>query len=804
MLLLARRRCTFLPCWAALSICISTVLPATADDWPGWRGPNYSGKVPTSLEVAGATTLEVVWMTAIGPGYSSVSIADGKAVTMFSDGQQDHLAAFASSDGHELWRHTIGPTYVGHDGSHDGPISTPLLAAGRVFALAPRGQLVALSLADGQLIWSQNVVEDLGATKPHYGFSTSPVLDGGVLVVQLGREDTAISGFDPATGKELWRVGKDGVNYQSPIVTELGGQRQILAAGNSQLFGLDARTGTILWQQEHGGDQSAMGGSTLNPVLLGQERLFMTSTRPESMLYQFGQGDNQQPATPRLETLWTSRSIRGTYSTPVVHGEHLYGYSSRFLTAVDAASGEAVWKSRQPGDGFVIGVGDHLVLTTKRGSLHVAEASSEGYREVAGLELFKDDSWTPASYAEGAIFARSMGHLARVRLRPASPPGATGGIRAAALGATDAFLAKLETATEPTELIAAFFAQHPEMPLIEGNQVHFLYHGEAQDMAIASDWIGDRLEEAMVQVAGTQLFHYSTRLPTDARLNYHFIRDFEDQLPDPKNPRTTEHYRDGQHSWFAMPAWHLPSHLQEPTGPRGRIETIEIESEGFDGKRSLNIYLPPGYDEDDGRRYPVAYVHWGGAVRRWGQLENSLDNLIGKSVEPLIAVYIQQIAPEQFGEMLGEAYVKLFAEQIVPLIDQRFRTLPSADQRANIGSFFGAFAALNVTLNQPHLVGKLGLQSTFLLTRQEQAVNSLLQSAEQVPLLIYLDWGRFDLRAEREGWSLVKSNRRLLEELSQHGYQPAGGEVQDGHGFESWKSRNDRWLEALFPLQDRP
>lgn len=782
-------------CWTASLLSLAAV-PAIADDWPGWRGPNYSGAVSANLESAEKVALEVVWKVDLGPAYSSVSVADGRAVTMFSEGEQDHVAAFDTADGKELWRYTFGPTYVGHDGSHDGPISTPLIAEGRVFALAPRGELVALSAEDGQVIWSRHAAEELGARKPHYGFSTSPVLEGGVLVLQLGRENGAVSGFDPATGEELWSLGEDSVDYQSPVVTELDGRRQIVAVGGSQLFGIDPKAGEILWQHEHGGDQSAMGGGTLNPLLLGDERVFMTSKQPESMLYQLAGG-----AASELATLWSSRSIRGTYSTPVFRDGYLFGYSSRFLTAVDVATGEAAWKSRQPGDGFVIGVGDHLVLMTKQGSLHVAETSAEGYREVAGLELFEDDSWSPASFAEGDIFARSMGQLARVSLRPSAAEGPAT-TRSAAAGEVSAFVAALPQTEDPEAKIAAFFADHPEMPLIEGNQVHFFFHGEAQDMAIAADWIGDRLEEPMHRVGDTDLFYYSTHLPTDARLNYHFISDYEDRIPDPKNPRQTEYHRGGEHSWLAMPAWHAPAHLQEPSGERGRIETVEIETEGFDGKRSLEIYLPPGYDQSE-RRYPVAYVHWGGAVRRWAELTNSLDNLIGKTVEPLIVVHILQIAPDQFGELLGpqkDAYTTMFAEQIVPMIDERYRTLAEADQRASVGPFFGAYAALYTTLSKPEVVGKVGLQSAFLLTRQEQSVYALMGKAEDLPLTIYLDWGRFDLRAEREGWSLVKSNRRLLDELSDRGYRPAGGEVQDGHSFESWKSRNDRWLEALFPL----
>ena len=103
-----------------------------------------------------------------------------------------------------------------------------------------------------------------------------------------------------------------------------------------------------------------------------------------------------------------------SYVTPVYHDGHLYGMSGRVFTCVDAATGEVRWRSREPGDGFPTMVGDHLVVMTKPGSLHIAEASPEAYREVARIDLFDEHSWSEVAFAGGHLFARSMAHLARV------------------------------------------------------------------------------------------------------------------------------------------------------------------------------------------------------------------------------------------------------------------------------------------------------------------------------------------------------------------------------------------------------
>ena len=114
--------------------------------WASLRGPHGNGSVASGRELE---SLALAWKHSIGPGYSGVVVAGGRAVTAFSDGRDDVVAAWSTTDGRELWRTKIGPTYRGHDGSTDGPVGTPSLTDERVYLIGPRGDLVALSIASG-------------------------------------------------------------------------------------------------------------------------------------------------------------------------------------------------------------------------------------------------------------------------------------------------------------------------------------------------------------------------------------------------------------------------------------------------------------------------------------------------------------------------------------------------------------------------------------------------------------------------------------------------------------------------------
>ena len=74
--------------------------------------------------------------------------------TMYSDSTFDYVVAFDADDGTELWRFQMDSTYAGHDGSHNGQISTPTIDGDKVFVYSIKGKLLALNAATGRVLWS--------------------------------------------------------------------------------------------------------------------------------------------------------------------------------------------------------------------------------------------------------------------------------------------------------------------------------------------------------------------------------------------------------------------------------------------------------------------------------------------------------------------------------------------------------------------------------------------------------------------------------------------------------------------------
>ena len=799
----------------AVSCAFSAVAVADSSDWPSLRGPRHDGAALANLDASEGAGFAVAWRSALGAGYSSVAVADGRAVTLFSDGQADVAVAFDARTGKELWRHAIAPTLPGRDGSFDGPISTPALSGGRVFGLGPRGHLFGLDAATGRELWAVDLVTREGAKLPFYGFGTSPIVAGGVLVVPLGAPGGgAIAGFDLATGERRWRLGDDGVAYQSPILLSVGGREQVVAVGDTRIFGIDPAGGRLLWEHVHGGEVHPIATESIVPVPAGDGRLFLKLRQDGSVMLRLVP---RPDGGATVETLWTAPVLRTTYVVPVYHGGFLYGMSGRStLTCVDAGTGEVRWRSREPGDGFPLVVGDDLVILTKEKSLHVGKASPEGWKERARLDLFHDLVWSSPGFADGALFARSQGELARVDW---SKPKAAAGPAAPASTATrvpvstrfSSFLEEANAAPDKAAAVDRFLASLPAGPLVEWpDRVLFLYRGQANDVGIAGDMIGDRREDPMSRVPGTDLFWYEATLEPDARVSYHFVRDFEDRFPDPRNPWRVPAPPTGtigafpaEQSSLAMPAWRAPDHLAEvPLERRGRIEEHVVEGASRPGSRvAVRVYVPAG-DEKGRPPLPLALVLDGDNAREKGLLPRSLDNLIPSRVARVLVAFVSR--PEWGDkpppdEEIEDAVANLLAHDLVPFLEGRYRTDPRPERRALVGTGFAGWRAAYAAFRHPTVFGALGLQSLSMLDTDQDLLEKQVRTAAEVPLRLYLDWGRYDRRGTREAWDMRRANQRFDALLRERGYRPAGGEVPEGAGWAGWRNRTDRVFEALFP-----
>jgi len=775
-------------------------------DWPIWSGPDHD------LTAAGGGVfegpefgLERLWSRPLGSGYSGISVVGQRLVTGFSDGESDFLIALDVESGAELWRYRMAETYRGHDGSDDGPVATPTIEGGIVYGLSPRGRLFALGLVDGEEIWSRRLVEELGANKPLWGFNSSPTVIGGVLVMQTGGDDQrSISALDPSTGKLLWSTGDEAVYYQSPTTLRIDGKEQIFGLTNTHMLGLRPKTGEVLWKQEHGIDEGAYLGY-MQPVPLGDGRVLLTAWT-ESALFRVEKAEEAY----RVSELWRTRTLtlNGAMAVPTPHRGYVYGFSGRFLGCVDATTGGTMWRSRPPGAGNLVVVDDHLVILADGGDVVVAAATPEGYRESARMKALNEGNVTRPTFAAGRIFVRNLSEIAGLRVVAEAAQAVVEAREEEGeidlLGQMGELVRKVETTENKAQLIDAFMAAHQEFPILEGDGlVHFVFRGKVEDLMLKGSMLALDEELTMHRVEGTDFHFRSLRLEPGAYFSYSFAV-FDETRLDPLNPRRPD-IPDQEQSVFSTRGWQEPVHLRVPEGARGRIEKIVWSSKILDNEREVQVYLPPGYDDGD-ERYPVLVDLRGDNALEFGKLDHTLDNVVGKSVAPLIVAFVSRQQYSEFGSGIAE-FQQALAEELVPRLDESYRTLARPDARGLIGGYSGGAVSIYITLGRPDLFGKAAVQS-LLLGDLEDPIVSLVEQGEKRDLRFYVEWSLHDLNAGSQT-DRAADSRRLVELLGKGGYEPTTRETVQGVGWSEvapaimwlgWRQSTDRILETLFPL----
>jgi len=353
-------------------------------------------------------------------------------------------------------------------------------------------------------------------------------------------------------------------------------------------------------------------------------------------------------------------------------------------------------------------------------------------------------------------------------------------------------------------MIDAFFEQNRSFPILEGNLVHFVFRGEVQDLAVAGSMVSGSAPDTMARIAGTDFYYRTYEIEPGARWEYRFQVDFGEWRPDPLNPNTSPAtWGDTPVSEVITPGYEPATHQREPTGEeRGRLERFEFASDSLGNTREVQVYLPHGYDAGT-EAYPLLIVHQGDEWLERGLMANSLDNLIGKSVRPLVVAFVPPIS-EWWYEAGGtgtEEYLAALATELVPMLAQRYRLSDRAGERALMGTEgFGLTAAYG-TLLYPEVFGKAAIQSVALGDRARHAFFELLDQGPRRAVRFYVDWNPYEAKSPDAGLDLAADSERLVRALKAKGYHVDGGEALDSHGWGSWRSRSDELLVCLFPIE---
>ncbi len=243
--------------WAAVA-----ALPASADNWPNWRGPAVDGVAAgTGYVSSWSPTEHVLWRLKLpGLGASTAAVwGDRVIVTCAVDGKDAVLCL--DRNGKEIWRREVGTEKPGKHKKATGCNPSPVTDGKHVWVYYKSGDLAALNLADGTVVWQTNLQEKFGADTLWWDLGTSPVLSKrAVIVAVMQTGPSYLAAFDRTSGELLWKQDRmldapeeAAQSYSTPLViagdAAKGEPDEVLVVlGADHVTAHDAATGRELWR----------------------------------------------------------------------------------------------------------------------------------------------------------------------------------------------------------------------------------------------------------------------------------------------------------------------------------------------------------------------------------------------------------------------------------------------------------------------------------------------------------------------------------------------------------------------------
>lgn len=336
----------------------------------------------------------------------------------------------------------------------------------------------------------------------------------------------------------------------------------------------------------------------------------------------------------------------------------------------------------------------------------------------------------------------------------------------------------------------SFLLAQKRFPPVADTTAMFVYQGTANVVTVAGDHSGWAQKDSMRNIAGTTFWYCIKTFPRDARLDYKYVVNGSTWVLDAKNPKQVSGGF-GPNSSLEMPDYSAPEEIvSRSTVAKGRFIDTTFGS-GSIAKRTVRMYLPPGFDASSAR-FPVVLFHDGLDYWNLGSVGTILDNLIAdKKIMPLIAVFVpaQDRVPE-YRTTKRDAYMSFICDTVMGYVQRRFPTIESPRFRAVIGASDGGHCALYQGVMRPDVFGNIGAQSSNVTS----LITDRLKADPRLTTDFHLDIGMFDIP------QLIPLVRNLRSLLDTRQYAHAYKEVNEGHSWGNWRARVGAILMRFFPL----
>ena len=409
----------------------------TGRDWTRWGGPNGTFVVGGDrlADQWPADGPRIAWSRPLGAGHSAILASEGRLYTMYRQAygpgggspfsNEESVVALDASTGDTLWEHGYASP-VQDFGQGAAPHATPLLVDGRLFTIGTNKELYAFDAPTGQVLWSVDLVRDLGAppllvrSMIKSGYGSSPLAYEDTIIVQVGGPGQSVVALRQDDGTVVWKSGSFLVSQSPPGLITVDGETQLVVFAGQAVHGMDPDTGAVLWAHPHdaGNDfnfQVPQWNEEDNVLFISSG--YIAGSRAVRL--------RRRGDVTDVKELWYDPRLRFTFLNTLRLGEFIYGTSGQgstaIMTATHMATGETAWRARGFSRASLLHADDKVIILEEDGTLGLATMTPEGMTTLAEATLFDTRSWTAPTLVGTMLYARDREKVLAVDLGDPSP-----------------------------------------------------------------------------------------------------------------------------------------------------------------------------------------------------------------------------------------------------------------------------------------------------------------------------------------------------------------------------------------------